>query len=233
VTHRRGRSAILAAVDFPWRCATACRNLKMRAAVKATPRHAKSILHVFVVCRGFFRSCVGKFPDRLWTYSGTDTEGIWSEKKKRPFPVAYPRADPCGRGVSMSKTYLTTVFSVVCLVLVATTAFAQNPVGTYKYAEKGYSGTMTISRMGPGFAFAFKTKDTRSGQMCDFKTVETPIEEGGGRVDDALPGHGGTKDDGIKFTISFSGKNATVQVDSKGDECGMSGYFGGKYVKTK
>lgn len=131
-----------------------------------------------------------------------------------------------------SKTRLFTALSLVCACLVATTAFALNPAGTYKYTENGYTGTMTISRMGPGYTFKFKTKDKRSGQMCDFETVETPIDEGGGRVDDTLPAHGGTKDDGIKFNITFSGNAATVDVDSKGGECGMSGYFGGKYVKT-
>ena len=69
--------------------------------------------------------------------------------------------------------------------------------------------------------------------MCDFETYETPMDQGGGRVNDDLPAKGGTEDDGIKFTISFKGDAAVVNMESKGGECGMSGYFGGSYRKAK
>jgi hypothetical protein len=110
---------------------------------------------------------------------------------------------------------------------------AKGVAGRYAYVEPGYEGTMTISQMGPGFVFTFKTKSKSTGQMCDFKTYETPVDEGGGRVDDDAPAKGGVKDDGIKFSISFKGDAAVVDVESKGDECGMSGYFGGSYRKAK
>ncbi|WP_243439448.1 hypothetical protein [Fundidesulfovibrio soli] len=110
---------------------------------------------------------------------------------------------------------------------------ARDVTGRYVYNERGYKGTMTISRMGPGFVFKFKTTSLSNGQMCDFETFETPMDEGGGRVDDDLPAKGGTKDDGIKFTISFKGDTALVDAESKGGECGMSGYFGGTYRKAK
>lgn len=105
--------------------------------------------------------------------------------------------------------------------------------GRWTYTEPGYEGSMTISRMGPGFVFKFKTKSKSNGQMCDFETYETPIDQGGGRVDDDVPAKGGTSDDGITFAIAFKGDTATVDVESKGDECGMSGYFGGTYRKAK
>jgi hypothetical protein len=85
--------------------------------------------------------------------------------------------------------------------------------GTYNYVEQGYSGTMTITQMGPGFVLTFNTTSNGNGQMCDFETYETPIDQGGGRIDDDLPAHGGTEDDGIKFTISFEGNAAVVDVD--------------------
>jgi hypothetical protein len=131
------------------------------------------------------------------------------------------------------KKYL--ILAVATLFAVAGhagTCFAFDAAGKYTYAEKGYSGTMTIKRMGPGFVFKFKTTDKSTGQMCDFETYETPIDQGGGRVNDELPAKGGTKDDNIKFTISFSGNAAIVDVESTGAECGRSGYFGGKYIKA-
>ena len=69
--------------------------------------------------------------------------------------------------------------------------------------------------------------------MCDFETYETPIDQGGGRVDDSLPANGGTTEDEIRFTISFQGDKAIIDVESKGFECGMSGFFGGTYVKAQ
>ena len=123
----------------------------------------------------------------------------------------------------------------VCLgVLVAAfqvLAGGTQPEGTWEYVEEGYTGTMTISRMGPGFVFAFDTVSQSNGQQCQFETFETPMDQGGGREDDNLPAHGGTEDDGIRFGISFDGDTATVDVESTGAECGMSGFFGGKYVK--
>jgi len=110
---------------------------------------------------------------------------------------------------------------------------AKGVEGRWTYVEPGYEGTMTIAHMGPGFVFKFKTTSKSSGQMCDFETYETPVDQGGGRVDDDLPAKGGVEDDGIKFTISFKGDSATVDVESKGDECGRSGYFGGAYRKAK
>lgn len=110
---------------------------------------------------------------------------------------------------------------------------AKGVAGRYTYVEPGYEGTMTISQMGPGFVFKFKTKNKSNGQMCDFQTYETPMDQGGGRVNDDQPAKGGDKDDGIKFAITFKGDAAVVDVESKGDECGMSGYFGGNYRKAK
>lgn len=130
-------------------------------------------------------------------------------------------------------------FLAVCLAVTAFGLFlagdclAKDVTGRYVYSAPGYKGTMTISRMGPGFVFKFKTTSTSNGQMCDFTTYETPIDEGGGRVKDDLPAKGGTKDDGIKFTITFNGDTAIVDAKSKGGECGMSGSFGGTYQKVK
>lgn len=122
---------------------------------------------------------------------------------------------------------------VVSILGLAGESAAKGVEGRYVYTQPGYEGTMTIAQMGPGFVFKFKTKSKSNGQMCDFQTYETPIDQGGGRVNDDLPAKGGTGDDGIKFAISFKGDTATVDVESKGDECGMSGYFGGTYRKAK
>ncbi|GAB7078794.1 hypothetical protein JCM14635_04670 [Megalodesulfovibrio paquesii] len=123
------------------------------------------------------------------------------------------------------------VAGVLMLGCFASAGWAINPAGTYVYQEKGYTGTMVIEQQGPGFVFTFNTTSKSNGQQCDFQTYETPMDQGGGREDDDLPAKGGTEDDGIKFTIAFEGNKAVVDVESKGEECGMSGYFGGVYLK--
>ena len=134
----------------------------------------------------------------------------------------------------MGKGYLAAGLAAVAMSLAVSGACeAKGVAGRYTYVEPGYEGTMTISQMGPGFVFKFKTKSKSNGQMCDFETYETPMDQGGGRVNDDLPAKGGTEDDGIKFTIIFKGDTAVVDMESKGGECGMSGYFGGSYRKTK
>jgi hypothetical protein len=128
-----------------------------------------------------------------------------------------------------SGVILLAILSIGCA---SSLALATTAEGKYKYVEKNHQGTLIIERIGPGYRFKFNTTDKGNGQMCDFATMETPMDEGGGRVNDALPAHGGTKDDGIKFNITFSGNTANVDVESKGDQCGRSGYFGGRYEKV-
>jgi hypothetical protein len=131
----------------------------------------------------------------------------------------------------MKKNLSATFVALMIVLYTAEASVTQDVAGKYKYTEKGYTGTMVIKHMGPGFTFKFNTSSNSNGQMCDFETYETPIDQGGGRVDDDFPANGGTQEDGIKFKISFSKNTATVAVESKGAECGMSGYFGGTYVK--
>ena len=133
----------------------------------------------------------------------------------------------------MKKILLLVTFLVAAAGFIPSVSRAMDVEGEYRYVQPGYTGTMTISRMGPGFVFKFNTTSESNGQMCDFETYETPIDQGGGRIHDDQPAQGGTEDDGIKFTISFEGSVATVDVESKGEECGMSGYFGGKYEKIR
>lgn len=104
---------------------------------------------------------------------------------------------------------------------------AADVTGKYNYVEKGYTGTMTIKAVGKFFTLTFRTKDKSSGQMCEFEALEA-----GERTNDSQPAVG-KSESGAKFKISFKGDTATVVVLDKGDECGMSGYFGGKYVKAK
>ena len=132
----------------------------------------------------------------------------------------------------MNKYFLATFVTLASYLFTAEASLAQEVAGKYKYTEKGYTGTMVIAQMGPGFTFKFQTSNKSNGQMCDFETYETPIDQGGGRVNDDLPAHGGTQEDGIKFNIAFKKNTATIEVESKGTECGMSGYFGGTYVKV-
>ena len=131
------------------------------------------------------------------------------------------------------KKILLFLITAMAFLALAGVSFANDVEGTYAYMEEGYTGTMTIRQEGPGFVFTFNTTSDSNGQMCDFETYETPIDQGGGRDVDDLPAHGGTVDDGIRFSISFEGDTAFVDVESHGMECGMSGNFNGPYVKAE
>lgn len=126
---------------------------------------------------------------------------------------------------------LSLLFTALLLFSCATPCLAMDPEGSWKYVEPGYEGVMIISRAGPAYVFTFETTSLSNGQMCDFTTYETPVDQGGGRVDDTLPAMGGTQEDGIRFRIGFKGNEADIDMQAKGMECGMSGYFGGRYIK--
>lgn len=128
-------------------------------------------------------------------------------------------------------------FSIIIALALLTFGFASavchaaDVRGTYTYDSKGYKGTMTIKWLegqeGRAFAFVFKTVNKSNGNECDFKAAEMPE-----RTEDDKPAVG-ESDSGAKFKISFKGNTATVEVVERGGECGMSGDFGGKYVKAK
>lgn len=114
---------------------------------------------------------------------------------------------------------------IASLIAVATTASA-GVTGKYKYAEKGFTGTMVISQDGKFFHFKFNTTDKSNNSACLFEATESAP-----RVRDDQP-VAGTSDGGAMFKIAFKGNTAVVDMVDKGGECGMTGYFGGKYVKA-
>jgi hypothetical protein len=115
------------------------------------------------------------------------------------------------------------LFMVGCWII---PSHAADVTGKYTYTEKGYTGVMIIKNTGRFFTFKFQTTSKSNGQMCEFSATEAPS-----RVNDDQPAHG-ESESGVKFKISFKGNAAFVNVQDKGSECGMSGYFGGKYVKA-
>jgi hypothetical protein len=135
------------------------------------------------------------------------------------------------RRLHMKKVCVITLITLLVLGFCPITSHAGDVKGKYTYTEKGYTGTMIIKWMkgqeGRAYAFTFKTTSKSNGQSCEFEATEMPS-----RIKDDQPA-AGESDSGAKFKISFSGDTATVNVLEKGDECGMSGYFGGKYVKAK
>jgi hypothetical protein len=113
----------------------------------------------------------------------------------------------------------------------AAVSHAADVRGKYEYQTNGYKGTMIIKWLkgqeGRAYAFTFKTVSKTNGQECDFEAYEMPS-----RIEDDKPAQGESAS-GVKFKISFKGDAAIVAVVERGDECGMSGSFGGKYVKVK
>ena len=127
----------------------------------------------------------------------------------------------------MKRAFAIALAVVFTLGLGVAASHAANVTGRYNYVEKGHTGTMVIKMQGKFFVFSFKTTDKSSGQMCEFDAAES-----GPRTEDDRPAVG-SSDSGVRFKISIKGDTAMVDVEEKGDECGMSGYFGGKYVKAK
>lgn len=126
------------------------------------------------------------------------------------------------------------VFAIVTLLTLLFSAAASHAAdvrGKYEYQANGYKGTMIIKWLkgqeGRAYAFAFKTVSKTNGQSCEFEAAEMPS-----RTNDDQPARG-ESDSGAKFKISFKGDTAKVDVLEKGGECGMSGFFGGNYVKVK
>jgi hypothetical protein len=131
----------------------------------------------------------------------------------------------------MKRISVVIILTLLTLGFSAVVSHAADVRGKYNFSENGYSGTMTIKWAkgyeGRAYAFAFNTKSKTNGQSCQFEATEMPS-----RTRDDQPA-AGESDSGAKFKISFSGDTAIVNVLSKGNECGMSGFFGGKYVKMK
>lgn len=133
--------------------------------------------------------------------------------------------------VYMKKISIIAIATLLILGFCTVASHAGDVKGRYTYTEKGYSGTMTIKWMkgqeGRAYAFVFRTTSKSNGQSCEFEAAEMPP-----RVKDDRPS-AGESDSGAKFKISFSGDTAIVTVLARGGECGMSGSFGGKYIKAK
>jgi hypothetical protein len=126
----------------------------------------------------------------------------------------------------MKRVAILAFIAVLVLGFSVVPSHAADVTGKYTYSEKGYTGTMIIKYTGRFFTFKFNTTSKSNGQMCEFSATEAPP-----RVNDDQPALG-ESESGVKFKISFKGNAAFVDVKNKGSECGMSGYFGGKYVKA-
>ena len=131
----------------------------------------------------------------------------------------------------MKRISVIVIVTLLTLGFSAAASHAADVRGKYEYQANGYKGIMIIKWLkgqeGRAYAFTFKTVSKTNGQECDFEAIEMPS-----RIEDDKPAKG-ESDTGAKFKISFKGDIATVTVVARGGECGMSGSFGGKYVKVK
>jgi hypothetical protein len=131
----------------------------------------------------------------------------------------------------MKRISVVAIFALLTLGFSAVVSHAADVRGKYEYQTNGYKGTMTIKWLsgqeGRAYAFVFRTVSKSNGQACEFQATEMPP-----RTNDNQPARGESRS-GAKFKISFKGNTAIVDVLARGGECGMSGSFGGKYVKVK
>lgn len=119
---------------------------------------------------------------------------------------------------------------ILVTMLLLSAAHAWGDTSTrYTYREKGFSGYMDVFLVGRFFKITIETMDKANGQQCSFTARES-----GPRTKNEYPAEA-TTETGAMFKLDFSkdGKIATVEVVDKGEECGMTGWFGGKYTRTK
>jgi hypothetical protein len=123
----------------------------------------------------------------------------------------------------------------LCLILTTLSAFAFDPTGTYSYAEKGFSGSMTVSWEGT-FPKILKiegsTVSMPAGNMCDDLSA---TENGAGRIASqaSIETSFASEEGNTKFGVKFLPNSAIISVEDKRDSCGIAGEFGGKWVKQK
>jgi len=102
-----------------------------------------------------------------------------------------------------------------------------NIVGRYKFIEGDSKGYMTVESAGKYFTIKFETTFIPRQQGCMFEARTDDFDENGN------PTYG-ESDEGMKFSIKFKKGLAEVEEissDAGRPGCGMTGYFGGKYVK--
>ncbi len=122
------------------------------------------------------------------------------------------------------------------LFAVVTTAHAEYPTkkiaGTYKYQEKGYSGTMKITVDGGKYAHVkMETHSLDKQRGCQMDDGVLFEEDAKGFP---TSGRQDPDNEDSTFTIKFAGNTATINTLIV-TVCGMkaNGQFEGKWVKAK
>lgn len=125
------------------------------------------------------------------------------------------------------------IIIAACVVLGCTSAWGAYPnqkiSGTYKYSEKGWTGTMKI-KVDNGAKYADFTIDTLSKDKKRGCTFEGGLGE---EDNNGFPTYG--QGDGATFSIRFKDGKAEIKTKEIGTACGMNGngQFGGIWVKVK
>lgn len=121
--------------------------------------------------------------------------------------------------------------TLLILSSLAGLAFAYDPVGVYKYQEKGYSGEMKIEQIKQNpkvYQATIETINNGTTHMCGL-SINGYIKKD--TQDSSSILFVGTAGDPEKFITVFSGNEAKIDIPEQSQNCGMSGYFGGKWKK--
>jgi uncharacterized protein YecT (DUF1311 family) len=111
-------------------------------------------------------------------------------------------------------------------------ALAYDPTGVYKYQEKGYSGEMKIEqiRQNPKiYQATIETINNGTTHMCEL-SINGYVKKDTQDLSSVL--FTGAAGDPEKFIAVFSGNAAKIDIPKQSQNCGMSGYFGGKWKKV-
>ncbi len=127
-----------------------------------------------------------------------------------------------------------TTAAIVTILLISSfsiAAYAIDPVGTYTYKEKGYSGEMKVSRVNPSEAkwnITINTLHSSSLHMCDAEGVIENMVSDDKAVEAIYVADDETHG---KFTVKFTKGGAVVDLADSTAFCGLNGYFGGAWAK--
>jgi len=110
-------------------------------------------------------------------------------------------------------------------------ALAYDPVGSYNYEERGYTGGMKITQIKQNpkiYQATITTSNDGNGRMCDL-TINGYAKNDTENSSSVL--FRGGAGDPEKFIAVFSRNMVDIDVPEVSQNCGMSGYFGGKWKK--
>lgn len=125
------------------------------------------------------------------------------------------------------------IFFGCIFLFIASHCYALDPVGTYSYAEKGFSGKMVVTEK-TAFPLSWNilVRTVSDDQyFCEVAATGHNMISSSNSIEAIFASDTAEGTPVSQFTVKFEPKKAQVQVQETGGKCGMKGMFGGKWRK--